>query len=46
MRRTEVLTVSRRPWTVRMAVDREPWTVNRGPWTVDREPHVRDFLSH
>ncbi len=29
MRRTEVLTVSRRPWTVRMAVDREPLSVNR-----------------
>ncbi len=39
MRRTEVLIVSRRPWTVRMAVDREPWTVNR-------EPRVRDFFSH
>ncbi len=29
MRRTEVLTVSRRPWTVRMAVDREPLSVSR-----------------
>ncbi len=29
MRRTEVLIASRRPWTVRMAVDREPLSVNR-----------------